>query len=412
MGAVELGVGKRGATAIGAAPSRGVARYLALALVPFGLATIIGVIVLWPNHRFRPALATGSPPALIRATITEVSGCSSSPSVAPACSTIGVHIDSGPDRGHPEVLADVSLGPIPTLHRGDKVLLERTANPAVGQLQYSFVDFQRSVPLGILALLFAVVVVGVARWRGLAALAGLGVTWVVLVKFVIPALLIGRSPLPVALVGSTAIMFVVVYLAHGLSARSSTALLGTVASLALTGVLAALFVPAAHLTGLQSEEAGYLQSVVGTISWSGLLLASVVIGSLGVLNDVTVTQASSVWELHEANPSRRPKELFGSAMRIGRDHIASTVYTLVFAYAGASLPLLILFTLSNQGITSVLTGEVLAEEIVRTLIGSIGLVASVPITTALASLVVTRQSEGRSSARRDRRKYGEGHGRA
>ncbi len=368
--------------------SRSVRRYLGLALVPFALVTVAGLVYLWPRHAFRPALAVGQPPPLVRATVTRASGCARSSS---GCQTVGVRIDSGPDLGREEALANVTLGPVPTLHRGDKVLLERTADPQVGQVQYSFVDFQRSLPLGLLALLFALVVVGIARWRGLAALAGLAVTWVVLVKFVIPALLLGRSPVGVALVGAAAIMFVVVYLAHGLSARSTTALLGTLLSLALTGVLAAVFVPATHLTGLQSEEAGYLQSLVGNISWSGLLLAGTVIGALGVLNDVTVTQASAVWELHHANPSQGQAALSRSALRIGRDHIASTVYTLVFAYAGASLPLLILFTLSNQGFTSVVTGEVLAEEIVRTLIGSIGLVASVPITTALASFVVTRE---------------------
>jgi uncharacterized membrane protein len=361
-----------------------------VAVLVFAAVTVAGLVLLWPRHRFRPALSVGSPPPLIRATVTEARDCRGH---AAGCETVDVHIDSGPEVGRSEVLANVDLGPVPTLHPGDKVLLARTASPQVGQVQYSFVDFQRSLPLGILALLFAAVVVGIARWRGLAALVGLVVTWVVLVKFVIPALLLGRSPVAVALVGAAAIMFVVVYLAHGLSDRSTTALLGTLTSLALTGLLAALFVPASHLTGLQSEEAGYLQSVVGNISWSGLLLAGTVIGALGVLNDVTVTQASAVWELHRANPDQGRAALSRAALRIGRDHIASTVYTLVFAYAGASLPLLILFSLSNQGFTSVVTGEVLAEEIVRTLIGSIGLVASVPITTALASFVVTRPSQ-------------------
>jgi uncharacterized membrane protein len=391
-GAPGLGHGHgHGALTGGAGPSASsIRRFLALALLPFAAATVAGLVLLWPTHRFHPSIGVGQPPVLIRATVTTVARCAPA---ASGCETVGVRIDSGPDDGHSEQLADVTLGQVPTLHRGDKVLLGRIANPQggpVGQVQYYFVDFQRSLPLGVLALLFAVAVVGVARWRGLAALAGLVVTWAVLVWFVIPDLLLGKSPVAVALVGAAAIMFVVVYLAHGLSTRTTTALLGTLASLALTGLLAALFVPASHLTGLQSEEAGYLQSVVGNISWSGLLLAGTVIGALGVLNDVTVTQASAVWELHAANPLRTGRDLYRSALRIGRDHIASTVYTLVFAYAGASLPLLILFTLSNQGFTSVVTGEVVAEEIVRTLVGSVGLVASVPITTALATFVVTR----------------------
>ena len=288
------------------------------------------------------------------------------------------------------MLPEVALGPgVPTLRAGDRVVVGRAVEPTTGKVSYYFADYQRARPLLLLALVFAVVVVGVARWRGLAALIGLGAAWLVLVRFVLPAILNGRSPVAVALVGSSVIMFVVLYLAHGFSSRTTTALLGTLASLALTGLLAAVFVAGTHLSRLGSDEATYLQTLAGNISWSGLILGGIVIGSLGVLNDVTVTQASAVWELHHANPTRGARALFASAMRIGRDHIASTVYTLVLAYAGAALPLLILFTLANQPFSRVLTGELLAEEVVRTLVGSIGLVASVPITTALAALVVT-----------------------
>jgi uncharacterized membrane protein len=224
----------------------------------------------------------------------------------------------------------------------------------------------------------------------MAALFGLGVTWFVLVKFVIPALLAGESPVAVSLVGSAAIMFVVLYLAHGLSARTSTALLGTLASLAVTGALAAVFVAATRLTGLSSEEATYLQTVSGTLPLTGLVLGGIVIGSLGVLNDVTVTQASAVWEIHQADPTQGVGVLYRSGMRVGRDHIASTVYTLVLAYAGASLPLLILFSVAGQRVSNVLTGDLVAEEIVRTLVGSIGLVAAIPLTTGLAASVVSR----------------------
>jgi uncharacterized membrane protein len=201
-------------------------------------------------------------------------------------------------------------------------------------------------------------------------------------------------------VGSSIIMLAVLYLVHGLNARTTTALLGTLVSLGLTGVLAGVFVAASHITGLASEEATYLLAVGGRLNLSGVLLAGVVIGSLGALNDVTVTQASSVWELHAVNPALRAVDLYRSGMRIGRDHIASTVYTLVFAYAGASLPLLILFTLADRRVGDILTSEVVAEEIVRTLVGSIGLVASVPLTTALASAVVTHGVEATKPTRR------------
>jgi len=237
----------------------------------------------------------------------------------------------------------------------------------------------------------AVVVLG--RWRGLRALLGLAISVLVLVVFVLPAILEGQSPLLVAVVGSAAIMLVALYLAHGLSLMTTTAVLGTLASLGLTALLARLFVSAAQLTGFSTEEASILQLSAEQVNIQGLILGGIVIGSLGVLDDVTVTQASAVAELRLANPRYGFIDLYRSALRIGRDHIASTVNTLVLAYAGASLPLLILFRQASRNVSDVLTGEVVAVEIVRTLVGSIGLVASVPITTALAAWVLSQRAE-------------------
>ncbi|MGE3621365.1 MAG: YibE/F family protein, partial [Acidimicrobiia bacterium] len=255
-----------------------------------------------------------------------------------------------------------------------------------------FADFQRTRPMVGLALLFAVVVVAFGRWRGLFALVGVAISMVVLVGFVLPALLDGSPPVWVALVGTSAVALPALYLAHGLSERTSVAVLGTVASLLLTCLLGVVFVRLTHLTGLASEEVGFLQVFGGDLDFAGLLLAGLVIGALGVLDDVTVTQVSAVAELREADPGASARELYRSGVRIGRDHIASTVNTLVLAYAGAALPLLLLFRTSGQGLAAVLTGESIAVEVVRALVGSIGLVASVPITTGLAALVVTRDS--------------------
>jgi len=194
----------------------------------------------------------------------------------------------------------------------------------------------------------------------------------------------------VAIVGSAAVTFVIMYLAHGFNAQTTTALLGTIAALGLIGILAGVFVSAANIFNLGSEEATFLQVSASQVDLRGLLLGGVIIGSLGVLNDVTVTQASAVWQLHAANPAAGIADLYRRAMRVGRDHIASTVDTLVLAYAGASLPLLLLFTLASRPVGDVLTGELVAEEIVRTLVGSIGLVASVPITTGLTAFVAKR----------------------
>ena len=361
---------------------------LSVALVPIVVATLVGLVALWPESRTHSLPGdAGVPAESTDATVTSVVS-KPCPAAQNVCSDVRVRITSGPDRGASARLPELILGAdVPRLERGDRVVLARTEDPT-GRVDYYFSDFQRRTPLVALALLFAVLVVAVARWRGLAALIGLATTWVVLLWFVLPAVLDGESPLAVALVGSSVMMLFVMYLTGGLNARTTTAVLGTLVSLGLTGALASVFVAASHLTGLSSEEGIYLQTVGGRVNLSGVILAGIVIGALGALNDVTVTQASAVWELHAVDPRLRARALYRSAMRIGRDHIASTVDTLVLAYVGASLPLLIVFTLADRRVGDILTSEVVAAEVVRTLVGSIGLVASVPLTTGLAAFVV------------------------
>jgi uncharacterized membrane protein len=375
-----------------------VRRLLTFALIPFVVGTVVGLVVLWPAHqRHHSVRALGTPAKLVNASVVQVD-TRSCPDGGGRCSTVYAKVTSGPDHGKSAILPDVALGPgVAELHRGDKVVLGRTVDPTDGRVDYYFDDFQRRTPMLLLAVLFGVLVVAVGRWRGLAALVGLALTALVIVRFVIPSILENNSPVAVAIVGSAAIIFVVIYVAHGFNPKTTTALLGTLASLALTAGLAAVFVAATHLTGLSSEETTSLQSTLGNVPLQGLILAGVIIGSLGVLNDVTVTQASSVWEIHSANPDRPARDLYRAGMRVGRDHIASTVYTLVLAYAGASLSLLILFSLSNQHVVNVLTGDLVGQEIVRALVGSIGLVASVPLTTALAVVVVRSDTRSRSS---------------
>ena len=237
----------------------------------------------------------------------------------------------------------------------------------------------------VLAIAFAVVVGVVARRRGLAALLGLAFAFVVLLQFVLPGLLAEASPTLVSLVGSSAIMFVVLYLAHGFSARTTTALVGTLFGLALVAVLGSVAVAAARLTGLTSEETVTLQNFDPTLDFSGLVLAGVVVAGLGVLNDVTITQASAIWQLHEVSPELAWRELYSRGMAVGRDHIASTVYTIVFAYAGAALPLLLLFEIYTRPVTVSLISSAVAEEVIRTLVGAIALVLAVPVTTAVGA---------------------------
>ena len=235
-------------------------------------------------------------------------------------------------------------------------------------------------------MLFAVAVVAVARWRGFASLIGLAFAGFILVKFMFPALVAGSNPVMVGLIGSSAIMFVVLYAAHGFSARTSTALVGTLFGLILIAVLGLAASRWAHLTGVASEEDFVLSAAAPDLRLTSVVLCGIIVAGLGVLNDVTITQASAVWELADEGQGQR--HLFAKAMRIGRDHIASTVYTIAFATAGATLSVLLLISIYNRPLLQVVQTEQFAEEIIRTLVGSIGLVLAVPLTTAVGVAVV------------------------
>jgi uncharacterized membrane protein len=366
---------------------------LVVLLVPLAGATVAGLVVLWPPRQHYPAPPQfqafgGGAVVFVQGTVTAVvsTPCRGEPSQS--CRDITVHLDTGPDRG---TITDLQYGAgpgAPPLQAGDRVRLARGAHPSTGAPVYLYDDIVRDLPLGLLAGLFALVVVLVARWRGLAALLGLGVAYAVLVFFLLPALLAGKPALPVGLTAAAAILFVVLYVAHGVSARTSAALLGTLVSLALTGGLAMAATGAVRITGLASDVVTSVQTSAPAVSVSGLVLCGVVIGALGVLNDVTVTQASAVWELHGTASGLPRRRLYRAAMRIGRDHIASSVYTLVLAYAGSALPLLLLVSLSGRSVHDIVTGDEIAEEVVRGLVGAVGLVASVPITTAVAAYLV------------------------
>ena len=353
--------------------------------------TMVGAAVLWPTGKDTGIARFLGPPAeLVPAKVeaVEAKPCAgTSTDAGVRCNEVTVVPSRGVDKGT-AIQLELAEGPgTPTVVEGDKVVLGFTPDAPRGN-QYYLADFQRRTPMLLLAALFVLVVVALGRMRGLRALLALVFTLAVLVWFLIPAVLEGESPVAVAVVASSAIVLVNLYLSHGNNLHTTTAVVGTLASLALIGILAVVFVGACHLTGMGTEEASFLQAASARINLEGLLLGGIIIGSLGVLDDVTVTQASAVWELHLADPGMGPAQLYRAALRIGRDHVASTVNTLVLAYAGASLPLLILLVQANRRVSDVLTGEVVASEIVRTLVGSVGLVASVPITTALAAAVV------------------------
>jgi uncharacterized membrane protein len=394
--------GRHGHSHAGAATPIGlrVRWLLAAALAVFALVTLVGLGLLWPSHHQRalPAAGTGRvtylPGVIVRVTAQPCSNAVGGGTGS--CLLLDVRLTGG--EGGPVVSLTVGASDPAPFHTGRQVRLGRLVDPATGAASYFFDDLVRDLPLAWLAGIFAVVVVAIARWRGVAALAGLLVTYLVLVLFLLPALEDGSSPVAVGFTGAAAIVFAVLYLAHGISARTSVALLGTLLSLALTGLGGWLAVDSARLTQLSSDATPYLQASTSAVSASGLVLCGLIIGTLGVLNDATVTQAAAVWELHAADPALPLARLYGSALRIGRDHIASTIYTLVLAYAGSALPVLLLFSLSGRSAHDVLTGDEIAGEIVRGLVGGIGIALSVPLTTAIAALVVTA---GRRAAPRD-----------
>ena len=386
-----------------AAPAgRRVRVLLAALLVPCALAALVGLVVLRPTGGSTPAAGTALlQPVRGQVTAVEATDCSPGDGQG-RCAALVVAMTDGPRAGRDLVqLVPIEPG-TPRFTVGDPVVLGWSGGNPDDPGSYQVVDFQRGGSLAWLAALFAAAVLVLGRWRGLAALAALAVSFGVLLLFVLPAILDGRSPLAVAVVGAGVIMFAVLYLTHGLSARTSTAVLGTLVSLALIGLLGAVFSAASRLTGLDDQTTALVASLGTGVDARGLVLAGMVIGALGVLDDVTVTQTSAVWELRRANPELHARALFRAAMRIGRDHVASAVNTLVLAYAGASLPLLLLFSLSGRSLGDVATSQDVATEIVRTLVGSIGLVASVPVTTAVAALVASREREepgGRRASR-------------
>ncbi|GAA2724919.1 YibE/F family protein [Cellulomonas aerilata] len=357
---------------------------VAAVLVPALLATLVAAYLLRPTKADRPVMQTTAPGMTFhQVTVERVR-----PASTEADQQVRASMSDGSDVG---VLVPPEY--LPVLAPGDRVRVAYVAEAAAEGTPYLFVDYVRGPPLGWLAAAFGVLVVAVARWRGMAALIGLGLSLVVVGGFTLPALLEGRPALPVALVTSSLIMFVVLYLAHGFTTRTSTALLGTLVGLAATAGIAAWASGAAHLTGLSGEYALDVQSYAPAADLRAVLLCGMVLAGLGVLNDVTITQASAVWELHAASPHASWRELFDRGMRIGRDHIASTVYTIVFAYLGASLPLVLLLSISDRSVLDSLTSGEIAEEVARTLVGSIGLVLAIPVTTALGAWVV-RSSSG------------------
>ena len=289
------------------------------------------------------------------------------------------------DYGRRQVLSSTIY-----LEVGDNVLVTIGARPD-GVLTVYFADFMRVNYLLWLTAIFAVTILLISRWKGLRSLISMALSLTIIIGYIIPHILAGEDPLRVSISGSVILLAVTLYLTYGWNLKTHAAVRSMIIVLLITGVLAGAFVVVTRLTGSGDENALFLLQMLNTqINLRGLLLGGMIIGALGVLDDLVTTQASAVFELHHANPSLGFPQLFRFAMRIGQDHVAATVNTLVLAYAGASLPMLLMFSLGRGDYGTLVNFEFVAEEIVRTLVGSLGLIAAVPLTTAIAILFALR----------------------
>ncbi len=374
-------------------------RQLTIAVAVLVAITIAGLVVLWPPS-ISPIVPDGPvPEALVSGQIVSVAeydaGRDDFFGTSGLSAIIEVEIIGGPDEGT-VVEVDTLLDGLPDVAIGDEVKMVRSTfdTPEGQEVTYGIVDFERGVPLLLLLALFAIVVVAIGGVHGLRSLLGLGLSLFVVIGFVVPAILAGSSPFAVAFFGALAVMLVTLPLAHGVNAMTAAAVVGTAVALGVTVLLGVFFIDLVHLTGFTSEEANLARFTVPDLDPKGLVLAGMIIAALGVLDDVTVSQASTVFALRGANADLGWRSLFTRAMSVGRDHIASTVNTLVLAYAGASLALLVLFSTSGVAVAELVTSEIIAEEIVKTLVGSIGLISAVPLTTALATSLAIRTAPG------------------
>lgn len=355
--------------------------------------TLGGLVAYWPDGSSEAELAPTLRGETYAAEVVGVRLAACEVPQPTGCRRVEARLSAGPERGE-TIAFPTSSGPAePDFEPGDSIRLARTAGAvAPGQSRYSFVDYERRSPMLALGLIFVAVIVVFGRLRGLLSLVGLGASIVVITAFLIPAILDGRPPVPVAITAALAVMFLTLGLAHGVGPKTVAAALGTSASLLLTAGLAIVFTDLANISGFASEEAVLVQGVGEGISLRGLVLAGMVVGALGVLDDVTVSQASAVLALRRANPALSARRLYREAIDIGRDHVAATVNTLVLAYVGASLPILLVFSVGNTPFGEAVNREAVSEQVVGTLVGSIGLIAAVPLTTAVAAWLAVRMT--------------------
>jgi len=283
------------------------------------------------------------------------------------------------DYGKRQIRSDEYL-----MKPGNKIMVSISKTPDNVVNAY-FVDYVRITPILWLTIIFAIAIVAISAWKGIRAILSMAFSLYIIIGYIIPHILTGEDPLKISIIGSVILLGVSLYITYGWTLKTHASVVSMVLVLLLTGALSGLFVVFAKLNGTGDENVMFLMQVMDTpINLRGLLLGGMIIGALGVLDDLVTTQSSAVFELHHANPALGFRRLYKSAMRIGQDHVAATVNTLVLAYAGASLPMLLMFSLGRGDYGYLVNFSFIAEEVVRTLVGSLGLIAAVPITTTIA----------------------------
>lgn len=361
-------------------------RLLAALVGAIAVFTLVGLLALWP-HGWHPKGQAGKNHT-VAATVQQVLDRQCAPPDPPLCRTIVVSTE-----GHTVKLDQAILRLAPKVAVGDKIRVTRPGpadRPAAAGVRYEFVDFDRRGSLLWIGIIVAALAVVLLRWRGILAVLGVVGSLAIVVWFLIPAILAGQPPVLVAVVASLAVMFITLVLTNGVGAQTLSAALGISATLGLTALIGTLAVHAAHLgTGTELTLFDIAAQNQG-ISLTGITLAAMLVGALGVLADTAVTQASAVMALRRAAPGFGVGRLFREAFVVGRDHMCATIHTLVLAYAGATLPLLL--TLRNSGVagTDAWNNQAIAEPIVATAVGCLALIVAVPIATGLAAALVAR----------------------
>jgi uncharacterized membrane protein len=358
------------------------------AVVALAGITVVGLLLLWPSGAARHTVHGLGPTTQATVTRSFIASCGGP--TATRCRELDITVNGrhstvlvGPASTAPAITAGtpILVSPVPLPHG-------QAAPP--GYQPWQFVNIDRHGPLLWLAIALLLLAVIVIRLRGLLAALGVGLSLLLLAKFLVPAILGGEPAIPVALVCALAVMFITLILTSGIGPQTLAAALGIGTTLILTCLLALFVVHFAHIDGRTDELSTYLATVNPNISLQGIVLAGMIIGALGVLADIAVTQASAVLVLRRTDPTLTPRGLYKAAFHVGRDHLSATIHTLVLAYAGASLPLLLITHSTGVGFTDAISTQEIAQPIIATLVGCIALVCAVPLTTGLAAVLVAR----------------------